>query len=130
MDVGAPSNFARILDLYDHSHTIISEKIKGFRYSDEEIKQTVKKVYEKYDYLCDPHGACGYQSLEDYLEEGEVGVFLETAHPAKFTETMEQIVGTGNIPLPQTLAAFMKGERKIYSINKIYTDFKDFLLNR
>ncbi len=128
MDVGAPSNFARILDLYSHSHKTISQKIKGFRYSDNEIKGTVKKVYEQSRYLCDPHGACGYQSLEDYLSGNQVGVFLETAHPAKFTDTMEQIVGTGNVPMPKKLAAFMKGEKKAMHLGNAYPEFKDFLL--
>jgi threonine synthase len=127
MDVGAPSNFARILDLYNHSHQTISGKIKGARYSDNEIRKTVKKVYEQRGYLCDPHGACGYQSLEDYLHEGETGVFLETAHPAKFIETVEQIVGAGNVPLPEKLAAFMKGQRNVCSLDKSYLRFKKFI---
>ncbi len=129
MDVGAPSNFARILDLYNHSHKTISKKIEGFRYSDNEIRETVKKVYKQTNYLCDPHGACGYQSLEDYLNKDQLGVFLETAHPAKFSETMEQIVGVGNIPLPEKLATFMKGEPKVISLDKSYSGFKQYLLS-
>jgi len=127
MDVGAPSNFARILDMYNHSHTTISEVIKGYRYSDSEIKVVVKNVFEKTGYMCDPHGACGYKALEEYLSGNEVGVFLETAHPAKFTETMEEIIGKGKIPLPQKLADFMKGERKVISLNKDFAGFKAFL---
>lgn len=130
MDVGAPSNFARILDLYNYSHKIISEKIRGFRYSDDEIRETVKKVYEQTGYLCDPHGACGYRALEEDLGENQVGVFLETAHPAKFTETMEQIIGKGNVPLPGKLAAFLKGIRKVNSLDNSYSNFKEFILNQ
>ncbi|MCG6189901.1 threonine synthase [Maribellus maritimus] len=129
MDVGAPSNFARILDLYNHSYRTIAEKIVGFRYSDDQIRGIVKQVYEKYGYLCDPHGACGFQSLDDYLQGNQTGIFLETAHPAKFTETIEQIVGTGNVTLPDKLAVFMKGLRKVIILDKKYSDFKKFLLN-
>ncbi len=128
MDVGAPSNFARILDLYNYSHTTISEKIKGFRYSDKEIGETVKRVFRESGYLCDPHGACGFQALSDYLKAGQVGVFLETAHPAKFLETMENLVGGGNLALPEKLSAFMKGERKSHPLNVEYEKFKEFLL--
>ncbi len=128
MDVGAPSNFARIMDLYNYSYASISEKIKGFRYSDEEIRQTVKKVYNQFGYICDPHGACGYQALEDYIDENQIGVFLETAHPAKFLETMEQIIGTGEVVLPEKLSAFMKGEQKVISMGKSYSEFMRFLL--
>ena len=130
MDVGDPSNFARILDLYGHSHEAIKSIMKGFRYSDDEIRETVKKVYNNYAYLLDPHGACGYKALEEDLQDGEVGVFLETAHPAKFTETVEQIIGVGNVPLPEKLAEFMKGEKLSDSLSKEYDDFKAFLLAR
>jgi threonine synthase len=127
MDVGAPSNFARILDLYQHSHKTISKIIKGYRYSDNEIRKTVKKVYLETGYLCDPHGACGYESLNEYISGNQIGVFLETAHPAKFTETMEDIIGKGNIPLPPKLAAFMKGEKKNKALSKNYETFRNYL---
>jgi len=128
MDVGAPSNFARILDLYGHSHAKISEIIKGARYSDEQIRATIQKVYEQTGYLCDPHGACGYQALEDNLGEGQTGIFLETAHPAKFTETVEDVIGKGNVPLPEKLAGFMKGQKKSIALDKDFEGFKDFLM--
>ena len=128
MDVGAPSNFARILDLYDNSHKAISDKVKGFRYSDEAIRNIIQKVYTENDYLCDPHGACGFESLNEYLAENQVGVFLETAHPAKFTETVEAVIGKGKVALPEKLAEFMKGTKKSESLNKEYQVFKEFLL--
>ncbi|KJF42720.1 threonine synthase [Draconibacterium sediminis] len=130
MDVGAPSNFARILDLYKNEHAVVAGKIKGYRYSDEEIREVILKVYNEHNYLCDPHGACGYQSLSDYLSENEIGVFLETAHPAKFTETVETVVGKGKVELPEKLAAFMKGEKKSEQMTKEYPDFKRYLLDR
>lgn len=128
MDVGAPSNFARILDLYKNSHKTISEIIKGYWYSDEKIKNIIKKVYSETGYMCDPHGACGYESLNEFLSENQVGLFLETAHPAKFTETMENILGKGKIELPSKLAEFMKGEKKVISLNKNFLLFKEFLI--
>ncbi len=128
MDVGDPSNFARILDLYDHSYEAIKAVMKGFRYSDDEIREVVKTVYNKHGYLTDPHGATGYKALEEDLQEGEVGIFLETAHPAKFTETVEKIIGTGNVPLPEKLAEFMKGEKLSVPLSKEFETFKAFLL--
>jgi threonine synthase len=129
MDVGAPSNFARILDLYQHNHKTISEIIDGSWYSDEQIRKIVKKVYLENNYLCDPHGACGYKALEETLSEKQIGVFLETAHPAKFTNTVEDIVGKGNVPLPKKLAAFMTGEKKSILLDREYDIFRDFLIN-
>lgn len=130
MDVGDPSNFVRILDLYGNDHGAISKDIEGFRYSDDEIRTTVKRVYDECNYLLDPHGACGYESLEESLTDNEVGVFLETAHPAKFTETVEEIVGEGNVPLPDKLAEFMKGEKQSLSFGKDFKSFKDYLLTK
>ncbi|MGD9931919.1 MAG: threonine synthase [Mangrovibacterium sp.] len=128
MDVGDPSNFARILDLYDHSYERIKADIKGFRYSDDEIREVVKSVYQQVGYLTDPHGATGYKALTEDLQEGEIGVFLETAHPAKFTDTVEKIIGAGNVPLPEKLAEFMKGEKLSVPLSKEFKDFKAFLL--
>jgi threonine synthase len=129
MDVGAPSNFARILDLYDNSHKTISEIITGSCYSDSQIKEIVKKVFLETGYLCDPHGACGFQALNENLSENQIGVFLETAHPAKFTETVEEIIGNGNVPLPEKLEAFMKGEKKSKLLKNNYKVFKEYLTN-
>jgi threonine synthase len=129
MDVGNPSNFVRILDLYNHSFETISNVLEGNFYPDEVIKDVIKKVYRESGYVCDPHGACGYKALKDYLSPGELGVFLETAHPAKFMETMEDILGEGLINLPEKLKNFMKGEKKYIILSSKYNDFKHFLLN-
>ncbi len=127
MDVGNPSNFARILDLYDNSWEKIKSVITGCRYSDDEIKTTIRKVYGTTGYLCDPHGACGYAALEENLTPHQTGVFLETAHPAKFINTMEEIVGYGKIPLPDKLAAFMKGKKQSIPLSARYEEFREFL---
>ncbi|MBN2806232.1 MAG: threonine synthase [Prolixibacteraceae bacterium] len=130
MDVGDPSNFVRILDLYKNDHAAISADIAGFRYTDAQISETLGRVYKECGYLLDPHGACGYQALEDSLTENQVGIFLETAHPAKFTETVESIVGVGEVPLPNKLAAFMKGEKQSIGLDKEYATFRDYLMEK
>lgn len=127
MDVGDPSNFARVLDLYGHSHDAISGEISGATYSDEQISQTVKDVYAKTGYLLDPHGACGYQALADGLKADETGVFLETAHPAKFLDTVEKIIGE-KVSIPEKLQAFMKGEKQSIGIKNSFEEFKHLLL--
>lgn len=129
MDVGAPSNFVRVLDLYQYSHKTIAEIIKGYRYSDEEIRQVVKEVYSKYGYLCDPHGACGFQALNEFLSQNQVGVFLETAHPAKFKETVDELVGADNVKLPGKLATFMQGQKQSVALGNDFSLFKNFLLS-
>ncbi len=129
MDVGDPSNFARILDLYGHSHTAIAAEMKGYRYSNAEIREIMKEVYYKYAYTLDPHGATGYKALDENLQQGEVGVFLETAHPAKFTETVEETLGK-KILLPEKLAEFMKGKKQSVPMSKEFTDFKAWLLTK
>lgn len=128
MDVGDPSNFARILDLYGNSHEAISAEISGVSYTDEQIAETLKTCKKETGYLLDPHGACGYQALKDGLKEGEVGVFLETAHPAKFLETVEKILGE-KVEIPAKLQEFIKGEKKNESMSKKFEDFKAYLLN-
>ena len=129
MDVGDPSNFARIYDLYDKSHERITSLISGATYSDEQIRQTMKQCYEETGYILDPHGACGYQALEDGLKEGEVGVFCETAHPAKFKEKVDDILGI-DVEIPDRLAAFMKGEKQSVPMTKAFADFKTYLMSK
>lgn len=129
MDVGDPSNFARILDLYGHSHSAISADMIGYRYSDAEVREVMKDIHFKYAYTLDPHGAIGYKALDENLQEGEVGVFLETAHPSKFTETVESVLGK-KILLPEKLAEFMKGEKLSIPMSKEFEDFKTYLLTK
>jgi threonine synthase len=128
MDVGAPSNFARIQDLYGNSWEKIKQVVSGFRLGDDEIRNTIRRVYAETGYLCDPHGACGYEALNAQLKSNQAGVFLETAHPAKFTGVMEEIIGPGKIPLPEKLAAFMKGEKKSVPLSNQFGEFKEWLL--
>lgn len=129
MDVGAPSNFARILDLYGNSHAAISSEISGATYTDEQIRQSVKEVYDETGYLLDPHGACGYRALAEQLREGETGVFLETAHPAKFLQTVESIIGD-KVAIPEKLQEFMKGVKQSVPMCKDFDAFKHYLMSR
>lgn len=127
MDVGDPSNFARVLALYENSHEAICAEISGATYTDEQIRETVKAAYQETGYLLDPHGACGYRALEEGLQEGETGVFLETAHPAKFLETVEDIIGD-KVEIPAKLQAFMKGTKQSIPMAKDFESFKAYLL--
>ncbi len=129
MDVGDPSNFARIYDLYGKSHERISSLISGATYSDEQIRQTMRQCYEETGYILDPHGACGYQALADGLQPGEVGVFCETAHPAKFKEKVDDILGI-DVEIPERLAAFMRGEKQSVQMSKDFNDFKAYLMQQ
>lgn len=129
MDVGDPSNFARVLDLYGDSHAAVAAEISGSTYTDGQIRETVKTVWQETGYLLDPHGACGFRALEEGLQPGETGVFLETAHPAKFLQTVEAIIGT-EVEIPAKLRAFMKGEKQSLSMTKEFADFKSYLLGR
>lgn len=126
MDVGNPSNFARILDLYGYNHANICNHISGETYNDRQIANGVKGTWEKHQYLLDPHGACGYLALKDQLQADETGVFLETAHPAKFKDTIDNILGA-DIEIPLPLQEFMKGTKKTVPMSKEFDDLKNFL---
>ena len=137
MDVGDPSNFARILNLYsqngalspEDTHAAITSLISGATYSDNQIKETMRQCYEGTGYILDPHGACGYQALADGLKPDEVGVFCETAHPAKFKEKVDDILSI-DVEIPARLAAFMKGEKQSVPMTKDFSDFKQYLLSK
>jgi threonine synthase len=127
MDVGNPSNFARILELYSHSYEAICKDMTGATYSDAQIEQTLKNVWDRNNYLLDPHGACGYQALADELYEDEVGVFLETAHPAKFKDTIDRVLNI-ELAVPEKLQAFMIKEKNTVQLKPTLNDLKQYLL--
>ena len=133
MDVGDPSNFARILALYGNdaeTHAAISRLIKGYRYTDKEIAETMRRVYEQTGYVLDPHGACGYQALiDDQLSDAETGVFLETAHPAKFKQTVDAILHT-DIVIPDKLKEFMQGKKQSIELPKDFESLKNWLMKQ
>lgn len=129
MDVGAPSNFDRILDLYSHSHKAITHDISSYRYSDEEIKTAIKNVYRESGYLLDPHGASAYLALKEGKKPNETGIFLATAHPAKFKETVEACIGIP-IEIPNGLAAFMQHKKQSIALPNDFNLFKKKLIDR
>ena len=137
MDVGDPSNFARILNLYskngklsaEETHKAITDLISGCTYSDEQIRETMRQCYKETSYVLDPHGACGYRALKEQLRPGEIGVFCETAHPAKFKEKVDEILAA-DIEIPERLQAFMRGQKQSIPLSKEFEDFKEFLLRR
>lgn len=129
MDVGDPSNFARIYDMYNGSWEVIKADISGATYTDDDIRETMRECYNRTGYVLDPHGACGYRALREQLKPGEVGVFCETAHPAKFKDKVDSII-SADIAIPDRLAEFMKGKKQSIQMSKDFDDFKRFLLER
>ena len=132
MDVGDPSNFARILDLYQNDREAMIEDIYGSSYNDTETRQTIKKVLSNWGYICDPHGAVGFRALEEYLmqvDPGASGIFLETAHPSKFKDVVEEEIGI-EVKIPERLAKFLERKKLSLKIEKDYHKVKDILLDQ
>jgi threonine synthase len=128
MDVGNPSNFTRILDLYKGNWEEIRKEISGFSLNDKETGLAMIEAYQKYKYICDPHGAIAYKSLE-FLGENEIGIFFETAHPAKFLDTVENILDM-NIEIPESLSKLIPLKKESSLMEASYDEFKQFLLER
>lgn len=129
MDVGDPSNFVRIKELFKDSWSEIKQHIDGITYNDDMIKDTIYRCYHENKYLLDPHGACGFQALKDKLAPNEIGVFLETAHPAKFKKTIDDILG-GDIPIPQRLQNFMQGTKQSIELKNDYQTLRQILIEK
>lgn len=130
MDVGNPSNFERILDIFKGAFEDIKVNLVGKFYSDEEVKDIIKKVFKEKKYVIDPHSAIGYQGLKDYLlsESSNLqGVFLGTAHPAKFWEVVEPLIGE-NIKLPQALQEALNRPTQSQKMSANFSDFKEYLI--
>ncbi|MEO8109777.1 MAG: threonine synthase [Ginsengibacter sp.] len=129
MDVGDPSNFVRILQLFDKEFHSLKNVMSSYSFSDEETKDTLKKVYLKTNYLTDPHGAVGYAALRNYLQQhpGNKGYFLETAHPVKFYDVVEPIIQQ-QVPLPVAVKDLLKLEKKSVKVKAEYEQLKEYLL--
>ncbi|MFM7851693.1 MAG: threonine synthase [Flammeovirgaceae bacterium] len=129
MDVGNPSNFARMLDLFQHSHEQMTSEISGYRFSDNETKLAMQRVHRDFNYVLDPHGAVGYLGLKRYQQErpNTTGIFLETAHPAKFKETVETVLST-SVEIPSGLGKFLSREKKALQIKNDFEDLKNWLM--
>ena len=133
MDVGNPSNFHRILDLYGNDWNKLNEEISSCSFTDTLTKKAIKDIHDKFNYLIDPHGAVGYLALDEYINKNQIesfnGIILETAHPSKFIDTMKQIIEE-NIGIPERLEQCFHKEKKSVRISNEYTDFKNYLLNQ
>ena len=130
MDVGDPSNFVRILELFDKEFNQVKNKLSGYTIDDEETLKTIERVEKDYGYVLDPHGAVAFVALEKYLaENGGKGFFLETAHPVKFPDSVEKATGK-SVEIPKSLEELMRQEKFTTEINPQYEELKEFLLKK
>jgi threonine synthase len=129
MDVGNPSNFIRVLELFHHNFPELKNTLSSYSITDQETINTIKEVHQQYQYLLDPHGAVGYLSLQRYLLENpdQKGLFLETAHPVKFPEAVENITGK-KITIPASIAGIMDKKKVSIQLNNRYEELKEYLL--
>lgn len=129
MDVGDPSNFARVLELYKGDWNGVKGDVSGVTYNDPQIADTLLDVYSTFNYLLDPHGAVGYRALCEGLRDNEVGFFLETAHPAKFKDVVENIIKEP-IVIPEKLQEFIKRNKQSTTLSSAFDDLKTYMLNK
>ena len=129
MDVGNPSNFVRMLELFNHDYSKLNNLITSYSISDGTTRQVIKQMYVRSEYLMDPHGAVGYISLKEYLREHEdqIGFFLGTAHPIKFHDVLEPLIGK-EIPLPPSVQQLQSKEKNSMKMNSKYSELRDVLL--
>jgi threonine synthase len=129
MDVGSPSNFERLNYLFDGQLEIAKQFIKGFSYTDEVTEKTMKKIFDDTGYMLDPHGAVAYLGLKAYMKENDaVGVFLETAHPAKFLEVVERVLNV-SVLIPPALQLFSQKQKNAFSAENNYEMIKEYILS-
>lgn len=129
MDVGNPSNFARMLDLYANDVEKMRADIFGISFSDVATRRAILDVFQKYRYIMDPHGAVAYLGLQDFLNKsnGYTGIFLETAHPAKFFEEIENVIKE-HISMPDKLKSYLGREKRSVALKNDFSELKSFLL--
>lgn len=129
MDVGNPSNFARMMELFDQDYEALAHEIKGYRYTDAQTREAMQHVYKQKGYVMDPHGAIGYLALKEYQEKESVtGIFLETAHPAKFKSVVDETLGQ-EIPIPEPLQKFLNQRKQVVAMQNDFATFKEYLIN-
>lgn len=130
MDVGDPSNFQRMADLYGGVHELMVQDVIGYSFDDETTRSRIQQIHARTGYIMDPHGAVGYAAWESYKERvpEAQGILLETAHPAKFLPVMEPLVG--EVPIPDRLSALMDKEKVAHRLSNGFRSFKDYLLSR
>lgn len=131
MDIGSPSNFARIISSYKNLYEEIKSDIYSASFNDEETVVAIKEVYKKYNYIIDPHGAVGYLAVKKFIEENENRnsnfIILETAHPAKFLTTVEGAISI-KVEIPQRLEECLHKEKRSTLLSNNYQEFKEFLV--
>jgi threonine synthase len=132
MDVGNPSNFARMLDLFDHDFNALSAAIAGYRFTDEDTRKAMRDVYTATKYTLDPHGAIGYLGLKEYFRDNKrgdaAGIFLETAHPAKFKDVVDETLGHP-VEIPAGLQKFMKQQKQSVPMTGDFQAFREYLIS-
>ena len=129
MDVGAPSNFIRIQEIYKNQFDKLKENVSSYSFTDDETKKAMLEMYKNYNYVADPHGAVGYLGAKAHLENNPNAhcVFLETAHPTKFLDVVEEVIKERQ-PLPKQIQEVI-GKNKVAVKISTYEDLKSFLLN-
>ncbi|GAA4943563.1 threonine synthase [Algibacter agarivorans] len=129
MDVGAPSNFIRIQEIYKNKFEVLKENLSSYNFSDNQTKEAMLEIYNNSSYVADPHGAVGYLGCKAYLKENPNShcVFLETAHPTKFLDVVEDVINEKQ-PLPEQIQSVM-GRKKESVVISTYDDLKSFLLS-
>jgi threonine synthase len=131
MDVGNPSNFARMMELYENDVERLKMDISGWSFTDEQTRVAMKEVFNNHHYIMDPHGAIGYLGLKEYLRDhpDRIGIFLETAHPGKFFETVEKTLSQ-RIALPEALKSFLARKKESTRMANDFRSFKALIRNR
>ena len=131
MDVGNPSNFIRILELFNHQYPALKNVLTSYSISDEETKAAIKEVYHTYQYLLDPHGAVAYTALEKYLAANplEKGIILETAHPVKFYDVVEPVIEQ-KVSVPDSILSILNKKKISVKMESDYEELKTFLMDR
>ncbi|MEK7190372.1 MAG: threonine synthase [Patescibacteria group bacterium] len=131
MDVGNPSNFSRMLELYDSDVEKMRAEIYGIGFSDQDTRKAISNVFKKYNYIMDPHGAVAYLGLLDFMKNfpKSEGIFFETAHPAKFSSEVEKAIGR-SVPMPKRLKTYVRRKKQAVLLKNNFSKLKDFLLNK
>src|SRR5205085_12658371 len=131
MDVGNPSNFVRVLELFQDEIPRLENIFSSVSITDKETADTIAEVFRQYRYTLDPHGAVGYLALETWLENhpGQKGIFLETAHPIKFPEAVEKYTGSA-LTMPESMQGILDKKKVSTRMTANYSSLKDFLMSR
>jgi len=129
MDVGNPSNLIRIVEMYQGNLSLLSSDLRSSMQTDDATIEAIRSIYQKYNYILDPHAAVGYSALKSVLKKDEKGILLATAHPVKFPETVEKIIGNP-LQIPASIASLFDAPQKMIDMNASYQDFKEWIRYR